>query len=190
MQGKWLANRLPKSDIKSICFTLRTEYANVSYKFVRVLALKQGRDGFTKYYCHFHNSQGIFVEANYHEIWVSAWHANPPSDYFHPIMIHCPVPKNVTAEDVTDNILIAQDKPCDNGNAIWLPLQQQKQTKAKQDFCVCVKPLDFPAEPRLARRLIEWIEANILLGAEKIVFYVYAGIVVHFVDTTFHFARA
>lgn len=138
------------------------------------MALKQGRDTFTKYYCHFQDEQTTFVEANYHEIWVSAWHPNPPADYFHPIMIHCPVPKNVTA---TDNILIAQDKPCDNGNAIWLPLEQtsRSSTRKKQDFCVCVKPLDFPAEPGLAERLIEWIESNIVLGAEKIVFYVYAG---------------
>ena len=45
----------------------------------------------------------------------------------------------------------------------------------REDFCVCVKPLDFPDRPQLASRLMEWIEANLQLGAKKIVLYVYTG---------------
>mgnify|MGYP001196810122 FL=1 len=50
-----------------------------------------------------------------------------------------------------------------------------EEEEKKEDFCVCVKPLDFPNEPRLAGRLTEWIESNLQLGASKIVIYVYSS---------------
>ena len=55
----------------------RTRFGNVSYRFVRILALKQGQDTSVKYFCHFQNGE-VVIEANYHEIWVSAWHPHPP----------------------------------------------------------------------------------------------------------------
>ena len=72
----------------------RTEFGNVTYRFVRILALKQGRDASVRYFCHFNDGIGeVVIEANYHEIWVSAWHPHPTEDYFHSVMIHCPVPE-------------------------------------------------------------------------------------------------
>ena len=55
----------------------RTRFGNVSYRFVRILALKQGHDTSVKYFCHFQDGE-VVIEANYHEIWVSAWHPHPP----------------------------------------------------------------------------------------------------------------
>ena len=55
----------------------RTRFGNVSYRFVRILALKQGQDTSVKYFCHFQDGK-VVIEANYHEIWVSAWHPHPP----------------------------------------------------------------------------------------------------------------
>ena len=55
----------------------RTRFGNVSYRFVRILALKQGQDTSVKYFCHFQDGE-VVIEANYHEIWVSAWHPHPP----------------------------------------------------------------------------------------------------------------
>ena len=71
-------------------FDPRTEFGNVTYRFVRILALKQGRNESESYFCQFED--GSTIEANYHEIWVEAWHPKPPEHYFHSIIIHCPVP--------------------------------------------------------------------------------------------------
>ena len=111
-------------------------------------------------------------KAEYHEIWVSAWHAQPPADYYHSIMIHCPIPQYLN--DVK-SVYISQDVPCDK-NGVLLPVQNDTfNEEKKHDFCICVKPLDFPHEPRLAPRLIEWIESNLQLGAQKIVIYIYSS---------------
>ena len=76
-------------------------------------------------------------------------------------------------------VFISQDKPCDKDFGIFLPVKNTSTTEIedekKEDFCVCVKPLDFPNEPRLAGRLTEWIESNLQLGARKIVIYVYSS---------------
>ena len=78
---------------KNLLFLLRTRFGNVTYRFVRILALKQGRDASVRYFCHFHEDGEVAIEANYHEIWVLAWHPHPAEDYFHSVMIHCPVPE-------------------------------------------------------------------------------------------------
>ncbi len=118
----------------------------------------------------------IAVESNYHEIWVSAWHPNPPSHYFHSIMLHCPVPQFVKSENISQ-IIVSEDVACDKEGTRLAVKDTTRSVVVNhlEDFCVCVKPLDFPNEPLLADRLIEWIEANLELGAGKIVFYVYSG---------------
>ena len=72
-------------------------------------------------------------------------------------------------------IFISQDVGCDKDQGIFLPVKNAQVQQEKQNFCVCVKPLDFPNEPRLAERLTEWIESNLQLGAQKIVIYVYSS---------------
>ena len=115
------------------------------------------------------------MEAEAHDIWVSAWNPNPPEDYYHSIMIHCPVPLN--RSDPIDQVLISE-VPCgDHNQGVILKVAntEDENQESKKDFCVCLKPLDFPNEPRLAVRLMEWIESNLQLGAQKIVIYVYSG---------------
>ena len=64
----------------------------------------------------------------------------------------------------------------DHQNGVVLPVKDTSTLSNETfSFCVCVKPLDFPQEPRIAPRLIEWIESNLQLGAQKIVIYVYSG---------------
>ena len=143
--------------------------------------MKQGRDKSVRYFCHFNDGE-VVIEANYHEIWVSAWHPKPPEDYFHSVIIHCPVPNQVSfqkeaarGELEDQQIFISQDVACDRDHGIFLSVKDTKVQEEKEDFCVCVKPLDFPNEPRLANRLTEWIESNLQLGAQKIVIYVYSS---------------
>ena len=219
----------PKVLLHSAFMDDRTMFQNVKYRFVRILALKQGRDVTTTFYCHLiprtlklqqpqsyplpesaaaeavsltntsttatsnQTTTTVIaaVMATYHEIWVAAWHPNPPKDQFHSIMIHCPIPLDVNSSEL-EGVLISQNKSCDlssssassmlpieNGEEINGAVEEEENVNdvVKKDFCVCVKPLDFPGDPRLATRLIEWIESMILLGAQKIVIYLFSGIV-------------
>ena len=130
---------------------------------------------FTEYYCHYDSGDEQNVEAEAHDIWVSAWNPNPPEDYYHSIMIHCPVPLTIEDHHPIERVLISE-VPCDHNNGVMLNVTNTEQESSIiKDFCVCLKPLDFPNEPRLAARLMEWIESNLQLGAQKIVIYVYSG---------------
>ena len=172
----------------------RTVFANVSYRFVRVLGMKRGRAEAADFFCHFYlkgtdehyRRPLISVKAAYSEIWVSAWHPQPTENTFHSIMVHCPVPlahghSGATESVDLSEVVIVSSKGCDlDAEArVALPIiyggKEEEEEKSKKDFCVCVKPLDFPDQPKLAERLIEWIEVNRLLGAAKIVIYVYVG---------------
>ena len=129
---------------------------------------------FTEYYCHYGDEQNVEAEAQ--DIWVSAWNPNPPEDYYHSIMIHCPVP--LTMEDNQIERVLISEVACDHSHGVILNVTNteiQESSDDIKDFCVCLKPLDFPNEPRLAARLMEWIESNLQLGAQKIVIYVYSG---------------
>ena len=194
----------------------RTVFANVTYKFVRILGVKKGRDARPDLYCHYYlkrlvergrqtsSRPLISLKATYNEIWVSAWHPRPPEHYYHSIMIHCPIPMSSTLAssaasevawvDLDDEVIVSAEN-CDPGNGTSLPVRRggaarvpkrsKKESKSqtvasarstgKEDFCVCVKPLDFPDQEKLASRLIDWIEVNRLLGAAKIVIYIYSG---------------
>ena len=230
----------PKVLLHSAFMDDRTMFQNVKYRFVRILALKQGRDVTTTFYCHLiprtlklqqqqpqsyplpesaaaaaaaeavvltntsttttsHQTTTTTViaavMATYHEIWVAAWHPNPPKDQFHSIMIHCPIPLDVNSSEL-EGVLISQNKSCDLSSSAspMLPIEngeingavkeeEEEKVDVKKDFCVCVKPLDFPGDPRLATRLIEWIESMILLGAQKIVIYLFSGIYIIYYQT-------
>ena len=129
------------------------------------------------YYCHY-DQDNVVIEANFHEIWAAAWHAHPPAHYYHTIMIQCPVPQNIRH---VESVLVTQDVPCDHQHGVVLPVKDTAQlSNDTYSFCACVKPLDFPQEPRIAPRLMEWIESNLQLGARKIVIYVYSGTYVHY----------
>ena len=76
-----------------------------------------------RYFCHFNDGE-VVIEANYHEIWVSAWHPKPPEDYFHSVIIHCPVPNRVSFQK--EAIFISQDIACDKHQGIFLPVKNTK----------------------------------------------------------------
>ena len=91
-----------------------------------------------------------------------------------------------------NQVMISQNKSCDDvSESVVLPIEpadedmKKLSDTKKKDFCVCVKPLDFPGEPQLANRLIEWIESLMLLGAQKIVIYIYSGKFHNDIDSLF-----
>lgn len=97
-------------------------------------------------------------------IWLDIWDQNDANIYFNPVLLSCRIPFGLTPKSVS-----VTTKPCDNegGNSFLIT---DDKDKSHHTFTVCVKPLDFPED--ISERLIQWIEINRILGAERIEIYV------------------
>ena len=102
----------------------------------------------------------------YKYIWYRKW-GNYKPGIFQPYMLACQLPK--THWDKVPLSVSIVEEVCDtatnNLRVIYNKLPQGQ--KAKKEFAVCVKGLDFPTDD-LSVRLIEWIELLRAQGVDKI----------------------
>lgn len=116
-------------------------------------------------YCQMKFSKGRWyvVEAQVREIWLRHW--DPRTRFYVPVLISCPL----TSADVP-NVVSVSFQPCSTpSNEFFIsPLLDQP----KMHTVICVKGMDFLDD--ISVRLAEWIEANLLFGADRIVIYTYA----------------
>lgn len=102
------------------------------------------------------------------EIWHNKWHVGDENT-FNPVLISCYIPKNRIPKEVSLNI-----KSCKLSKArfkIVHPSKLKLNSDKKFSMTVCVKPLDFTKD--ISNHLIEWIEMNRILGANKFEFFVH-----------------
>merc|ERR1712241_89105 len=105
----------------------------------------------------------------YKYIWYRKW-GNYKPGIFQPYMLACQLPKThwnqvPLSVSIVENVC---DKATNNLRVIYNKLPEGQ--KAKKEFAVCAKGLDFPTDD-LSVRLIEWIELLHVLGADKIFLY-------------------
>ncbi|TRY70403.1 hypothetical protein TCAL_02417, partial [Tigriopus californicus] len=142
--------------------------AHRTHAFVRVLAYLRGSAADKpKMQCYYPEWR-VSIQAHVQETWLPMWDQDPDEQTFRSFLVNCRVPPGVTelqsvslSTEVCDEM--ATLKVVDNR---FLALPKRKK------FCLCVKPLLFNMQD-ISKQLIEWIEANRLFGAEKIVFYLY-----------------
>lgn len=103
------------------------------------------------------------MKANIKTIWSSEWENNTENRYFVPVLVTCRVPESVSVLYVA-----LTNKSCQQSTH-YFQLQTYR-IENKRKFTVCVKPLDFLED--ISRKLVEWIEINRVLGAEKLDIYV------------------
>ncbi|KAI1708016.1 glycosyltransferase family 92 domain-containing protein [Ditylenchus destructor] len=128
------------------------------------------------YLCHIYRRESnglekMVVEAHIRIIWQKAW--DPRTSFYNAFLITCPIPNHLHRDSSTYHISISRSLcPKESLNAI--PVQTQADPEKRIRIGVCVKGLDFLDEKELsARRLVEWIELNLVLGAESVTFYSY-----------------
>ncbi|XP_037971313.2 uncharacterized protein LOC105393021 [Plutella xylostella] len=143
--------------------------------YVRILAKFPGRrfPEEVKLYCRTHrkssdNTKDItsieVVTAETREIWYSTWDLG--SNYIEtPLLLSCPLTDPL---DGPSTVSIVTETCEDASNAFIIQPNENKGYERK--FTVCVKDLLF--EKDISRDLVEWIEANRVLGVEKIDVYV------------------
>uniref|UniRef100_A0AC34F8B9 Glycosyltransferase family 92 protein n=1 Tax=Panagrolaimus sp. ES5 TaxID=591445 RepID=A0AC34F8B9_9BILA len=118
-----------------------------------------------------HSTTPIVVEAVLRPIWQRAW--DPRFSFYNTYLITCGLPNNNNDEIPKSVSLIP--KKCPSKLYKNIPIQNnapQKRDSKKPLIGVCLKGLDF-MEDR-SQHLIEWIEFQLLMKAEKIVIYVYS----------------
>ena len=88
--------------------------------------------------------------------------ANLTSDMTH--LISCPVPKMRVGADPPLAVTLSSTK-C--GGSKHIIKVTNERVGEKEKIAVCVKPLDF-LDFDVSKRLAEWIEYQLLLGAHKV----------------------
>uniref|UniRef100_A0A0R3RVI8 Glycosyltransferase family 92 protein n=1 Tax=Elaeophora elaphi TaxID=1147741 RepID=A0A0R3RVI8_9BILA len=106
------------------------------------------------------------IEGRIREIWQRAW---DPRDFFYiPNLISCPVPKYF---ERSTNLTISLSKTACKSQGISSQVRMPPSSKEKSGIAVCVKGLDYLED--MPERLVEWIEMQLITGANKIIVYTY-----------------
>ncbi|KAK0415887.1 hypothetical protein QR680_012174 [Steinernema hermaphroditum] len=112
------------------------------------------------------------VQAAVREIWQRAW---DPRDHFYiPYLISCPVPRRLKEDPhlvvtVSTNRCIAEKT-----GVLKVHFNRRRTEDAKGKVAVCVKGLDYLEHKTYVNRFIEWMELQLLLGADSVTVYTYA----------------
>ncbi|GFR01611.1 glycosyltransferase family 92 protein [Trichonephila clavata] len=135
-------------------------------KCIRITALSEGT--FSKrVFCKiwFRNHEPSVVEAKVDELWISVWDYANPNEYFRPLLLSCPFAKRFKPIAVS---LIS--KPCQKSNNVFW-FNSTKSSGKRKNFVVCLKPLNF--QINFSLKLLEWLELQFILGADRIAIYKY-----------------
>jgi hypothetical protein len=101
------------------------------------------------------------------ELWVDFWSKDLTLSLYKTYLLSCPVPQDFKNKVIGVSITSHECEKPKN----FLEVKQNYLNKDKKDFAVCVKGLDFHED--ISLRLIEWIELQLILGANLISFYIY-----------------
>ncbi|KAJ8980982.1 hypothetical protein NQ317_013436, partial [Molorchus minor] len=98
-------------------------------------------------------------------IWSENWNKNDTNIYFNPVLLSCRIPSNISSIGT-----FLTTKPCGKSVSTNNYFKVKERGGKNERFTICVKPLDFLED--ISKRLIQWIEINRLLGADRIEIYV------------------
>lgn len=130
-------------------------------------------------YCQiWYDSEVLVLEALRIDIWASKWDNNASTHSDNPVMFSCPIPQNISIDTVRRKRfplgVSVTIQPCDIPRT-FLPITtpEPSPSESRKDFAVCVKGLDFVIRD-MSVRIAEWLELNLILGADKFFVYVYS----------------
>ncbi|GIY70779.1 hypothetical protein CDAR_73461 [Caerostris darwini] len=106
--------------------------------------------------------KSFIVNAGVEELWVSAWDHAEPHEFYRPLLLSCPVTKAPAPVAVA-----VISEPCQEPSNVFL----LNSTSDSKNFVICLKPLNFWHD--ISLKLLEWMELQFLLGADRIAVYKY-----------------
>lgn len=140
--------------------------ANGTHAFVRIMAYLRGNVADNPHLQCYFPEWRVSIQAHVQETWLSTWDQDPDGQTFRSFLVNCRVPQGVSELESVS----LSTRPCDE--MATFKVHRNRVLPKRKTFCLCVKPLLFKKKD-MSKELIEWIEANRLFGAEKIVFYLY-----------------
>ncbi|KAL3272600.1 hypothetical protein HHI36_014070 [Cryptolaemus montrouzieri] len=107
------------------------------------------------------NNTYHFTKAVITPIWSEEWNQSDSYIYFEPVLVSCRVQHDILPKSIS-----LSTEPCKSSKHRFRIEQNRKNNV---NFTICVKPLSFTTE--ITKNLLQWIQINELLGADKIVLY-------------------
>ncbi|KAF4532512.1 hypothetical protein B566_EDAN007627 [Ephemera danica] len=157
----------------SAYYDTRVHLDGWSLPSVRIIAMLYGNTN-TSLYCQVWfgmSEEPIITRALQTEIWAPQWDASSDEHTYRPFLLSCPV-SHVIGRQSPTAVSVVEDNPCVSATTL-LPLATPTLTQGtRNSVAVCVKGLDFEEDRSV--RLVEWLEINRLLGANKLVVYLYS----------------
>ena len=150
----------------------------INYHYVRIIGMVEGHSNLSTYCQIWYDSEVVVLEALRIDMWASQWDSNASMQSDNPVMFSCPIPQNISIDTTTRKRfpvgVSVTVKPCDNPRT-FLKITSPAATSSefRKDFAVCVKGLDFAVRD-ISVRIAEWLELNLILGADKFFVYVYS----------------
>ncbi|RWS06997.1 uncharacterized protein B4U79_09461 [Dinothrombium tinctorium] len=149
----------------------RYTFRNESYHFVRVLSVV--RDSIeTKLTCYLwpeNESVPYTISVHQLELWQSMWGLGSSQPLYKTYLLSCFVPFELRYK--VNSISISSHECKKPETLLSVSNVKNASDKKRKDFVVCVKAIDF--EEDISKRLVEWIELQTILGANKISFYLF-----------------
>ncbi|XP_033610033.1 uncharacterized protein LOC111871189 isoform X2 [Cryptotermes secundus] len=149
-----------------------------NYHYVRIIGMVEGHNNVTIYCQIWYDREVLVLEALRVDIWASQWDSNASIDSDNPVMFSCPVPQNISIDTAKRKRfplgVSVTLKPCEFPRTFLSIRPPQTSAEVpRKDFAVCVKGLDFAVRD-MSIRIAEWLELNLILGADKFFVYVYS----------------
>ncbi|KPI94380.1 hypothetical protein RR46_04448 [Papilio xuthus] len=141
-------------------------------RYVRILAIFHGRNISSEepLFCQTRplNAKEESIEvvaAKALEMWWHEWDATS-SEVETPLLLSCPLTDDLNSLSVVSIVT----EPCDDPSNAFVLNPKDGIINYKRSFTICVKDMKFTNN--IARNLVEWIEANKILGVDRIDAYI------------------
>lgn len=162
--------KIPRHDIFlfSAYYDKRLHLNKVSFHFVRIIAAIKGSLP-PNLYCYLWSKDSVFPSTGRvtsDELWANIW-KHSSKQLYKTYLLSCPIPDQLKDKIVGVSI---SHHGCDSLYN-YFNISIDDHTREIKDFAVCVKGLNFQHD--ISYKLIEWTQLQLLLGADKISFYVF-----------------
>ncbi|XP_015922768.2 uncharacterized protein [Parasteatoda tepidariorum] len=136
-------------------------------RFIRIIAMSKGMFR-QRIFCNtWTNNENVYsYQLDFQELWITSWDMATPDQYYRPFLLSCEVDKTISPSAIT-----VTTTPCKHSSSILLLNKTHSKSRIQRDFMVCLKPLNFKYD--ITVKLLEWLELQFLLGADKVAVYVY-----------------
>ncbi|KAB0794186.1 hypothetical protein PPYR_13806 [Photinus pyralis] len=136
------------------------------YRYLRLIGMMKGTTNQTLY-CQTEMKDKIYhiTRAIIHEIWLKEWNEGDEQT-FNPVLISCSLPTGYIPQTLSIN----SDQCTLSSQTFNIIVPRVQETKDNYTTTVCVKSLNFVED--ISVRLMQWIEMNRLLGADRFHFFV------------------